>query len=90
MNALIVGSGAVLPAFRLADDQPGQTMIGTKRGLQFGKSAGRHQQVSASILGFGKQACRSMATKDTAHLYVQAISGTTDGHAHIGKIKKIY
>jgi hypothetical protein len=59
-------------------------------GVAFGKSTSHSQQVVAQILGRGKAVCRSMTTKDTTHLYVQASSGTTDGHLHFGKLKRLY
>jgi hypothetical protein len=59
-------------------------------GVALNANASRHQQVTAEILGTGKQVCRTMTTKDTRHLYAQVTSGTSDGHAHIGKMKRIY
>ena len=59
-------------------------------GIAFSKNLSRHQQVAADILGHGKQVCRSMTTKDTAHLFVSAVSVTADGHSHIGKMRKLY
>lgn len=51
----------------------------------------RHQSLAVDILGrSGKQVCKSLVTKDTAHLYGIATSGTTDGKVHISKLKKIY
>lgn len=51
----------------------------------------RHQSLAVQILGqTSKQHCKSMVTTDTAHLYAIATSGTTDGKAHIGKLKKLY
>jgi hypothetical protein len=59
-------------------------------GVAFNANASRHQQVTAEILGTGKQVCHAMTTKDTKHLYAQVTSGTSDGHAHVGKMKRIY
>jgi len=59
-------------------------------GVAFANSTSHSQQVVAQILGRGKAVCRSMTTKDTSHLYVQASSGTTDGHLHFGKLKRLY
>jgi hypothetical protein len=57
----------------------------------FNKTASRHQSLSVQILGqSSKQVCKTLVTGDTAHLLGGATSGTTDGKAHIGKIKKIY
>jgi hypothetical protein len=53
-------------------------------------SAKKHQNVEIEIIGSGKQECRSLVTSDTAHLYVTASSGTTNGKAHVGKDIKIY
>lgn len=51
----------------------------------------RHQSLAVQIFGHsGKQVCKSMVTRDTAHLYGIATSGTTDGKVHISKLKKIY
>jgi hypothetical protein len=54
-------------------------------------TASRHQGLAVQIIGqFGKQLCKSMVTGDTAHLYALAASGTTDGRAHVGPLRKIY
>jgi hypothetical protein len=68
------------------------TDIAQATGVALNSSGRRHQAVSAQVLGIktGKQVCRTMTTKDTAHLYVQVFSGTTNGHAHVGKLKKVY
>jgi hypothetical protein len=58
-------------------------------GVAFSKT-GRHQVVDAAVVGSSKQACRSITTKDTAHLYVDSRSGTTDGHVHFSKVKQVY
>lgn len=51
----------------------------------------RHQSLAVQILGHsGKQVCKTLVTSDTAHLYGIATSGTADGKAHVGKLKKIY
>jgi hypothetical protein len=53
-------------------------------------SVTKHQGVDIQIIGSGKQACKSMVTSDTAHLYADATSGTTNGKTYIGKVDKIY
>jgi len=58
--------------------------------VAFGKSINHPQQLVAQILGRGNTTCRSMTTKDTTHLYVQASSGDTAGHLHFGKLKRLY
>lgn len=50
----------------------------------------KHQSIDAQVIGTGKQVCKSLTTKDKAHLYVTASSGTTDGKSHVGKVRKIY
>lgn len=57
----------------------------------FGATPSRHQSLEVLITRqSSKQVCKTLVTKDTAHLYAGATSGTTDGKAHEGKIKKIY
>jgi hypothetical protein len=53
-------------------------------------SVSKHQDIQIEVLGSGKQVCRSMVTRDTAHLYAEATSGTADGKSHMGKDIKIY
>jgi hypothetical protein len=50
----------------------------------------KHQVIQIEILGSGKRVCKSLVTSDTAHLYAEATSGTTNGKAHSGKITRIY
>ena len=50
----------------------------------------KHQSIETEIIGSDKQVCKSLATTDTAHLYVTASSGTSDGKAHVGKVHKVY
>ncbi|MBV9451155.1 MAG: hypothetical protein JO345_35235 [Streptosporangiaceae bacterium] len=59
-------------------------------GTAFGQNPTHHQSVDATVIGRDKQACRSITTKDTAELWVSAISSTADGHMHIGKVKRVY
>jgi hypothetical protein len=53
-------------------------------------SVSKHQAIQIEIIGSGKQECRSLVTSDTAHLYAEATSGTTNGKSHLGKDIKIY
>jgi hypothetical protein len=50
----------------------------------------KYQALEAQVIGSGKQECRSMVSKYTAHLYATATSGTTDGKSHVGKDIKIH
>jgi hypothetical protein len=53
-------------------------------------SVTKHQSIEAEIIGSGKQVCKSLTTNDTAHLYVAASSGTSNGKVHVGKVIRIY
>src|SRR5580692_9256951 len=48
-------------------------------------SVTKHQSLEAEILGSGKQVCKSLVTRDTAHLYVTASSATAGGKVSVGK-----
>jgi predicted secreted Zn-dependent protease len=50
----------------------------------------KHQDIEIEIIGSGQQQCKSLETSDSAHLYVTAASGTTDGKSHTGKLIRIY
>lgn len=59
--------------------------------VAFNASGTRHKDLNVQILGpSSKQSCKTLVTTDTAHLYAIASSGTADGKAHEGKIKRIY
>jgi hypothetical protein len=53
-------------------------------------TASKHQSIEIELIGSGKHECKSLVTSDTAHLYVTATSGTTDGRSHDGKLIRIY
>jgi hypothetical protein len=67
------------------------------RGVYGGAAAGiaydgsRRQVVSAVVVGFRHTACRTMLTRYTAHLVVDAVSGWRNGKVRqTGRFRQIY
>jgi hypothetical protein len=52
---------------------------------------GHHQTVSAVVVGYRHSACRTMTSRYTSHLAVDALSGWRDGKVRqVGRVKQVY
>jgi len=60
-------------------------------GLAFDSRYQRHDNVSATIVGYDHTQCRAILTRYTSHLVVEALSGYKNGKVRQrGKLKRVY
>lgn len=85
------GTGAKLRVTVCVKDAARGVYGAAAAGLAFDSSYQRHDDVSATAIGYGHTQCRVMTTGYTGHLVVEALSGYRDGKVrHHSTPKRIY